>query len=78
MALYAQGDLRRSLLITAAVGSLLILINFGPVLVARAGALHPPAWQLALNYIVPFAVASLSAVWANRQRKCPADAHPWG
>ncbi len=66
--LYSIRDLKRCLVISAVVGTILVSINQGPgffltypgnpVLLGRAG----------LNYVVPFTVASVSAWMANRAR----------
>ncbi len=59
--------LRRSFGIAAAVGTLLILINQGDVLLAgpRPAAL---LWKVPLTYAVPFLVAICSALLNSRAR----------
>ncbi|MCA1813183.1 MAG: hypothetical protein LC624_04435 [Halobacteriales archaeon] len=71
MSAYTWADLRRSLVISAVVGTILVSINQGP----RA-FLAPPAEvvvlsRMLLNYVVPFSVASVSALLANRARAVP-------
>jgi len=64
--LYGSNDLKRRLLISAVVGTILVSINQGPaVFLARQGGLDTLVWVL-MNYIVPFSVASTSAIMANR------------
>jgi hypothetical protein len=58
--------LRRSALTSLVVGTLLIAINQGPLLLAGT----PPAslaWQLPLTYAVPFSVATWGAL-SNARR----------
>ena len=59
--------LRRSLGIAGAVGTVLILINQGDVLLTgpRTAAL---LWKVPLTYAVPFLVASWSALINSRTR----------
>jgi hypothetical protein len=59
--------LRRSLGIAAIVGTLLIAINQGDVLLSGRwpAAL---AWKIPLTYLVPFVVASWGALLSSRVR----------
>ena len=66
--LYGLPDLKRCLLICAFVGTILVLINQG-----LQFFLDPPGNLAALprvilNYLVPFSVASASAVMTNGAR----------
>ena len=57
--------LKRSLRIAAVVGTLLLAINQGDVLVAR----HWPdglVWKVPLTYLVPFVVATWGALVNSR------------
>ena len=57
--------LRRSALTALVVGTILVAINQGTVLLSG----HPPtslAWQIPLTYIVPFCVASWGALSNSR------------
>ncbi|MDT7531191.1 hypothetical protein OVY29_21220 [Sphingopyxis sp. SE2] len=59
----SRAPLRRSLTVAVAVGTVLNAINQGPELIAG----HPLIiWKFALNYFVPFAVASYGCYWAFR------------
>lgn len=49
--------LRRSVLTSAVVGSVLAAINQGPALLAGQFR-HGQVWQIVLNYSVPFCVAT--------------------
>ena len=67
--LYGPSDLKRCLLISAIVGTLLVSINQGPgFFVAPRGELLV-LLRVALNYVVPFSVASVSALMANRAHR---------
>jgi hypothetical protein len=59
--------LRRSLRIAVIIGSVLLVINQGDVL---AAGLWPPAlaWKIPLTYLVPFIVATWSALTNGRIR----------
>jgi len=64
--LYSIRDLKRCLVISAVVGTILVIINQGP-----GFFLAPPGnpvllGRVGLNYLVPFTVASVSAWMANR------------
>ncbi len=70
--LYCSNDLKRCLLISAVVGTILVSINQGPAFfVARQGG-PDTLVRVLMNYIVPFSVASMSAIMANRAhlREC--------
>lgn len=59
--------LRRSALIGALIGSLLVAINQGDLLLA--GDWRPAlAWKVPLTYLVPFLVATLGALLNTRAR----------
>lgn len=66
-ATYGLSDLKRCLVISAVVGTVLVSINQGPefFLAPRADALG----RVGLNYLVPFSVASVSAWMANRRHR---------
>ena len=71
--LYGSSSLKRCLLISAIVGTILVSINQGPAFfLAPRGGLDLLA-RVVLNYLVPFSVASVTAVMANRahRRKSP-------
>ena len=60
--------LRRSVLTSAVVGTILVAINQGPEIVAGTGGADL-AWKVPLTYCVPFLVASwgaLSNAWVGR------------
>jgi hypothetical protein len=65
---YGWRDLRRCFVICAVVGSALVSINMGP----QALISPPPGTaeraRMALNFAVPFTVASASALLANWDR----------
>lgn len=64
--LYSSVDLKRCLLISAVVGTILVSINQGPAFfLAPQGGLDTLA-RVLLNYLVPFSVATVSAMMANR------------
>ncbi len=66
---YGSKDLKRCLLISAIVGTILVSINQGPAFfLALRGDLDTLA-RVVLNYIVPFSVASVSAITANRAHR---------
>lgn len=65
---YTIGDLRRCLLIAALVGTILVAINLGPGIFLEPRGDLVTAIRTALNYVVPFSVASVSALLANRAR----------
>lgn len=59
--------LRRSLGIAAVVGSLLVAINQGDVVLA--GRWEPAlVWKIPLTYLVPFVVATWGALLSSRVR----------
>ena len=58
---------RRSLATALVVGSLLTAVNQGPALIAGT-VTAVVAWQVALTYLVPYAIATLAAVLALRNR----------
>ena len=53
--------LKRSLMVSAIVGTILIAINQGDVILAGG---MPPIWKIALTYMVPFCVATYGAYTA--------------
>jgi hypothetical protein len=60
--------LRRSLRIALVVGTVLLAINQGDVLLSTS---WPPAlvWKVPLTYLVPFAVATWGALVNSRVRR---------
>ena len=66
--MYLSNDLKRCLLISAVVGTILVSINQGPPFFLAGRALV----RVLMNYVVPFSVASMSAIMANRAhlREC--------
>ncbi len=58
--------LRRSMLTAAVVGSILATINQGPALLTGHFRLGQ-AWQIALNYMVPFCVATWGGLINSRR-----------
>ena len=69
---FARDTIKRALQVTALVGSILVVINQGDLLLA---GMIPPIWKLALTYFVPYCVASYSAaafkVGLARRGFCP-------
>jgi hypothetical protein len=68
-ALAGSADLRRAFLVSAGVGTALVLLNQGDLLLgAIAGAPLPTilAWKIPLTYLVPFLVSYLSSRTASR------------
>ncbi len=68
-ALPGSSDLRRAILVSAGVGTALVLLNQGDLLLgAAAGAPLPAmlAWKVPLTYLVPFLVSYLSSRAASR------------
>jgi hypothetical protein len=65
-----SSDLRRALLISATVGTALVALNQGDVLVAACGGASLPAalaWKIPLTYLVPFLVSFGSSRAARRK-----------
>jgi hypothetical protein len=65
-----SSDLRRALLVSASVGTALVALNQGDLLVAACrGASLPPAlaWKIPLTYLVPFLVSFGSSRAARRK-----------
>ncbi|MDE2744624.1 MAG: nitrate/nitrite transporter NrtS [Chloroflexota bacterium] len=56
-----RGMLRRSIITSAVVGTILVAINQGTVIVAGDGTAEL-AWKIPLTYCVPFLVASWGAL----------------
>ena len=56
-----RGMLRRSILTSAVVGTILVAINQGTVIVGGDGTAEL-AWKIPLTYCVPFLVASWGAL----------------
>ena len=67
--IYTRRDLGRCLIIALVVGTALVIINVRPV--AGEG---PDLARIFVNYLVPFLVASSSAMLANAARQRPARA----
>lgn len=62
-------DLRRALLVSAGVGTALVLLNQGDFLLAAWGGEALPAalaWKIPLTYLVPFLVSFGSSRAASR------------
>lgn len=57
--------LKRGAIVSLLVGSLLILINHGPIF---ANGHMPALWQVALTYLVPFLVSTISSAMAESDR----------
>jgi len=57
--------LKRGICISLIVGSILILINQGPLILKGE---TPAIWQIFLTYLVPFCVSSTSSALANIQK----------
>lgn len=55
----------------ALVGSILVVINLGPSELIRPWALREDYLRFILDYAIPFLVASLGAVLANRKVRTP-------
>ncbi len=56
---------RRGLITSAIVGSVLTLINQGPDIAAGH---YPSVWQVVLTFMVPFLVTMVSSFLADRHR----------
>ena len=59
--------LRRSALIAATVGTILVAINQGDAILAGHGS-RALAWKIPLTYLVPFVVATCGALLSSRVR----------
>ncbi|MGI0149247.1 MAG: nitrate/nitrite transporter NrtS [Thermoplasmata archaeon] len=66
---YGARDLKRCLLISAVVGTVLVSINQGPAFFLAPQADLAHLGRAGLNYVVPFTVASVSAWMANRAHR---------
>lgn len=72
-ALIQRRTVRRASCVSIIVGSILIAINQGDLLMAGAA---PPVWKVLLTYFVPYAVSSYSTAalvseqLADRRRQC--------
>lgn len=66
---YSRSDILHGLVIAAAVGSLLTAINLGPLMLVRPWDFPAEAPRFALDYLIPFLVASLGAILANRKAR---------
>ena len=64
---YGARDLKRCLLISAVVGTVLVSINQGLAFFLAPQADLALLGRAGLNYVVPFTVASVSAWMANRR-----------
>ena len=67
--LYTIRDLKRCLVISAVVGTILVSINQGPPFFLAPLGNPVLLGRAALNYLVPFTVASVSAWMANRAHR---------
>ena len=63
-AMRRSATIRRSIKVSAVVGTVLILINHWDKITAMTA---PPAWQVALTYAVPFLVSAHSEAMASRK-----------
>jgi hypothetical protein len=66
-ALLARPLVRRSALTSLVVGTVLVAINQGEVLIAGGGS-AALRWKVPLTYLVPFCVATWGALSNGRQR----------
>lgn len=66
---YLVRDLKRCLLISALVGTVLVSINQGPTFFLAPSTDPSVLGRVGLNYLVPFTVASVSAWMANRAHR---------
>ncbi len=66
--IYTIADFRRCFLMSAIVGTLLVTINQGPGFFLAPSTDFALLSRVALNYAVPFSVATVSAILANRAR----------
>lgn len=55
--LFSTVAVRRALKVSAIIGTLLILINQGDLILA---GMVPPLWKILLTYLVPYGVSSYS------------------
>jgi len=67
--LYDIRDLKRCLVISAVVGTILVSINQGPAFFLAPLGNPGLLGRAGLNYLVPFTVASVSAWMANRAHR---------
>ena len=65
-----RGMLRRSILTSAVVGTILVAINQGTAIVGGEGT-SELAWKIPLTYCVPFLVASWGALGNAYVRRAP-------
>lgn len=59
-----SSDLRRALLVSAGVGTALVLLNQGDILMSAVSGASLPgvlAWKIPLTYLVPFLVSYFSS-----------------
>lgn len=63
--LFRRVTVVRALKLSAIIGTLLILINQGDMLLAGA---MPPYWKIALTYLVPYGVSSYSTAALLHER----------
>lgn len=66
--LYTRDDLARCLAICGIVGVALVSINQGPAALVAPPPDAATRLRMLLNFAVPFTVASVSALLANRAR----------
>lgn len=63
---FARPTLVRGLWVSAVVGTILLAINQGDLIL---GGTLPPLWKVLLTYCVPYAVSSGSSVAALREQE---------
>ena len=68
LSIYNRRDFIRSIVMSAIVGTALVLINVRPGQATGNPADGPDVGRIFLNYLVPFLVASSSAALANHAR----------
>lgn len=66
--LYSRADFTRSLLIAGVVGLFLIIVNEGPDALLGLTTDPKPHLRTFLDILIPFLVASASAILANRRQ----------
>lgn len=57
--------IRRAILVSLCIGTLLLIINHGPYLLK---GLFPSVWQICFTYLVPFLVSSFSGAFATKHQ----------
>lgn len=66
--LYSRTDLVQSLLIALVVGSILVYVNLGPDELFQPWSAPGEYLRYFSDFLIPFVVASASAILANRAR----------